>query len=125
MGGTFKLLSAAAVAVAFQAATANAADTKTGMTNGFAVVAQSGKLGRNQNVTNVTHVKTGVYRVDFTDNTGSCAYNATIAGTKKRLIPGYVVVSHEKDAPNSVFVSTFDTVTLLPGDYRFHLQVAC
>lgn len=118
-----KLASVAGALVAAFASTGGAiAQTTTG---GWAIVAPDGTLGHNLNVKAVNHKSAGVYLVKFNQSVTACSANATIAGAGKRsVIPGYIVVSHPK-GDDLIKVNTFLTVTLLPSDFRFNLQVMC
>ncbi len=91
----------------------------------WAFVSGNGALGRNRNATGATHLSTGKYQVDFNSNVRLCGYTATIAGKAGIPAPALIVVAHRKGVPNAVFVGTFDTLTLLPADHRFSLNVAC
>jgi hypothetical protein len=96
-----------------------------GASGGWAIVAQDGTLGHNLNVKSVNHKGPGVYLVKFNQDVTACSANATIAGSgKKSLLPGYIVVSRVRN-DDTIRVSTFLTVTLLPADFRFNIQLMC
>jgi hypothetical protein len=116
-------LSAGALVAAF--VSIGGATAQPAATGGWAIVAPDGTLGHNLNVKAVNHKSAGVYLVKFNQDVTACSANATIAGSGKRsLIPGYIVVSHPKGA-DLIKINTFLTVTLLPADFRFNLQVMC
>ena len=94
-------------------------------TGGWAVVGKGGKLVRNSNAIAAKHLSTGKYEVDFANGVATCAYTATVAGQTGLPAPAHIVVAHAKGVPNGVTVGTFDTVTLLPSDNRFVLNVSC
>jgi hypothetical protein len=89
---------------------------------GFAVVNADGSLGGNKNLTSISHPSTGVYDLQFKQNVDLCAINGTIGGTTETVAPGYIVVQR---AQNLVTVNTFATLTLLPMDYKFDVNVTC
>ena len=104
------------------AASAGAAEAPKASAGGWAVVASDGKLGSHQNVSGVTHNSAGVYDVKFNGKVSDCAATATIGGSTKTLVPGYIVLTKKSD---SVGVHTFDALTALPADFKFNLNVAC
>ena len=89
---------------------------------GWAVVNADGSLGSNSNVKKVTHESRGVYRVDFNQPVRGCAATATIGGSAKTIVPGYIVVRRHRDG---VGVHTFAAATLLPEDFKFNLNLVC
>ncbi|HEY3636948.1 MAG TPA: hypothetical protein VGK90_02260 [Rhizomicrobium sp.] len=89
---------------------------------GWAVVNSDGTLQGHENVTRVTVKSTGVYDVRFNQKISNCAATATIGGTSKTVLPGYIVLSKRSD---TVVAHTFDALTALPADFKFNLNVAC
>jgi hypothetical protein len=89
---------------------------------GLAVVNANGSLGANYNVVRVNHVSQGVYRVRFNQPTGNCAVTATVGGSTKTAVPGYIVVRRDQDI---VGVHTFAAATLVPADFKFNLNLTC
>lgn len=115
----------AAAAVIFTGAQAMAQSPPPAGVNSWAVVAARGNLVRASHATDAKRLSTGKYEVDFTSPVHLCAYTATVAGNAHLPAPAHIVVAHMKGAPNAVQVGTFDTVTLLPVDSRFMLNVSC
>jgi hypothetical protein len=89
---------------------------------GWAVVASDGKLQGHENVMQVSHSNPGVYDVKFNQKVSDCAATATIGGSTKSLIPGYIALTKNSDV---IGVHTFDATTALPADFKFNLNVAC
>lgn len=89
---------------------------------GWAVVNADGSLGAHFDVAKVTHPARGVYRVDFNQPVHRCAATASIGGSSRTVVPGYIVVRRHD---NTVGVHTFAAATLLPTDFKFDLNLAC
>ena len=93
-----------------------------------AAVLPAGNLARSQGTASVraNHTTTGVYRVDFNRDIGSCYVFATISTTRGNAAGGEIV-SEIGTAPgesNSVYVRTSDSNgTAL--DLPFHVIVSC
>jgi len=94
---------------------------------GFGIVDSDGTLGANRNVVKVTHVATGIYRVQFNNDVSSCAANVTLAAHTGRsnIVPGYVVAGRNENSPNQIRVYTFNSVTLVPTDFKFDVLASC
>jgi hypothetical protein len=89
---------------------------------GWAVVNADGSLKAHSNVKNVKHPARGAYRVVFNQPVSGCAATATIGGSAKTVVPGYIVVRRND---NAVGVHTFAAATLLPTDFKFNLNLVC
>ena len=89
---------------------------------GWAVVNADGSLGANSNVKRVNHKSAGVYRVEFNQPVSGCAATATIGGSAKTVVPGYIVVRRHQ---HGIGVHTFAAATLLPQDFKFNLNLVC
>jgi hypothetical protein len=120
---------AAVTGILFAAVIAPAAAQQPGTPTpgGWAIVDSDGTLGANSNVVKVMHVGTGIYRVVFNQDVSQCAGTATIAAHTGRhsVVPGYLVVGRNDNAPTQMRVYTFDSTTLIPADFRFDLLVSC
>jgi opacity protein-like surface antigen len=120
-----KSLLCALAAVGFVAAAAadsSAQETAKTSPGGWAVVASDGKLQSHENAMKVTHNSAGVYDVKFDQKVSNCAANATIGGSTRTMLPGYIVLTKRGD---TIGVHTFDALTALPADFKFNLNVAC
>lgn len=121
-----RLVIGAVSGLLFAAASFTASQAGTPTPGGWAIVQSDGSLGFNQNVTDVGHPKTGVYRINFNQDVSHCAATATIAAKGgKTIIPGYIVVGRNGNVPNQLRVFTFATVTLIPSDYKFDVVAHC
>lgn len=89
---------------------------------GWAVVNADGSLRAHSNVKGVRHTARGVYRVEFNQPVHGCAATATVGGSSKTIVPGYIVVQRHASA---VRVHTFAAATLLPTDFKFNLNLVC
>lgn len=121
---------AASLALAIAAGPASAGSdgyspAKQPGTSGWVVVSRDGRVARGMNVVRVKHVDSGKYVVEFNSDVSSCAYAATIAGTRHDTFPGSIVVSHHAKKGTNVSVSTFGNNVHQTADYRFHLIVQC
>jgi hypothetical protein len=93
---------------------------------GWAMIQADGTLAHHVNVTRVTHPRAGVYRITFNQNVQHCAATATIAAKGgKTIIPGYIVAGHNHHEPDQIRIFTFETITLIPTDYKFDMVVTC
>jgi len=99
-----------------------AAQESATTSGGWAVVKPDGRLGANHNVVRVNHRSPGVYQVKFNQPVKRCAATASIGGSAKTIVPGYIVVRRHADI---VSVHTFAVVTLLPADFKFDLTLTC
>ncbi|HWA92546.1 MAG TPA: hypothetical protein VG889_21120 [Rhizomicrobium sp.] len=116
----------AATGILLAAGTLTAAQAGAPTAGGWAIINSDGTLGANLNVTKVQHPKPGVYRITFNNDVAHCAANATIAAAGgNTIVPGYIVAGRTALVPNQIRVHTWETVTLIPTDYKFDLLVTC
>lgn len=119
-------LAASLAGAAFLMTLAPAASAQEGIpratAGGWAVVNADGSLRAHSNVKDVRHTGRGVYRVEFNQPVHGCAATATIGGSSKTIVPGYIVVQRHASV---VRVDTFAAATLLPTDFKFNLNVVC
>lgn len=124
--GTRRLAASAAAAAGLLLA-AGPATSGVPTPGGWAIVDDDGTLGANRNVVRVSLVQTGVYRVVFNQDVSHCAATATLAAHNGRnsIVPGYIVTGRNGNFPEQLRVYTFNTVTLLPQNFRFNLLASC
>lgn len=123
---TARLAIGAAAGILLAAVAPTASDAGAPTPGGWAIVHADGTLGSRSNVTQVIHVGTGIYRVEFNQDVSHCAATATIAAHGgKTIVPGYIVAGRNSTAPNQVRVYTFESVTLVPTDYKFDVLASC
>ena len=92
------------------------------VSNLFASVSMSGKLGAGNDVTGVTHIGTGRYEVTFGRNVSGCAYVATTVNAYSQALQAFTAGGHL--SADGVYVETKNQGGGLT-DGPFNLAVDC
>lgn len=126
----FGVIAASLLAISATSAFAQAeSDAGKMRAGGFAVVSSNGKEQNSSGVKQVTHVSTGVYKVQFNADVSNCSGVASITGSAGSATPASIVVSNANSQRNSngdsVGVETFNNTTMIATDEPFNLTVTC
>jgi hypothetical protein len=107
-------------------AVSSALATNSNAPSATAVVNSDGSLARGLHANTSTHIRKGVYQVDFRKNVQNCSVTATIglSGSAGSSEPGTVTVVGRSEDDKGVYVQTFNAKGK-PADLGFHMIVQC